>query len=88
MNDVHYIEGMKKILTPADKNWRPQLGAELHDYMLVLLQSTNTGNLSKNWSETDMARYCMAHGIQALTKKPIPAPVKEMFKRFDKDLDL
>jgi hypothetical protein len=79
---------MKRILTAKDKNWRPQLGAELQEYMQVLLNSTNMNNLSNNWSETDMARYCMAHGIRALTHKPIPNSVKNMFKRFDKDLDI
>ena len=79
---------MKKILTPEDENWRPQLGSELRAYMKTLLRSTNTGNLSSNWNETDMARYCMAAGIKALTGKDIPASVREMFKRFDKDLDL
>lgn len=79
---------MKAILTKQDKNWRPQLGKELRDYMNVLLDSTNNENISDNWNETDMARYCMAHGIASLTNKPIPQSVRSMFKRFDKDLDL
>jgi hypothetical protein len=79
---------MKKILTQDDKNWRPQLGKEIQDYMIQSLQATNTGNLSNDWNITDMARYIMAHGIKAITKRPIPESIKSMFKRFDKDIDL
>lgn len=79
---------MKRIFTPADENWRPQLGAELKAYMLEALKSTNTENLSLDWNVTDMSRYIMAKGIEAVTKRPIPEQVKLMFKRFDKDLDI
>jgi hypothetical protein len=79
---------MKKILTKEDKKWRPLLGAELRDYARASLRAINTGNLSQNWNTTDMARYYMAKGIEAVTGKPIPASVRKMFKRFDKDLDL
>jgi len=79
---------MKKILTPADKGWRPQLGVELKEYAFKSLQSTNTGNLSPDWNVTDLARFFMAKGIEAATGKPIPASIRAMFKRFDKDFDL
>lgn len=79
---------MKKILTSADKGWRPQLGVELQEYAIKSLQATNTKNLSPNWNVTDMARYFMAMGIEAATGKPIPDSIRAMFKRFDKDLDL
>jgi len=79
---------MKNILTEEDKKWRPQLGTELREYLQVLLKSTNTDNLSQDWNETDMARYVMAKGIEAVTGEPIPGSVRQMFKRFDKDLDL
>lgn len=79
---------MKKILKKEDKNFRPQLGNELRWYAIKSLEATNTGNLSHNWNVTDMARYFMAKGIEAVTKRPIPTEIVEMFKRFDKDLDL
>ena len=79
---------MKKILTEQDENWRPQLGAELRDYTIKSLRATNTGNLSPEWSITDMARYFMAKGIEAVTNKPIPASIRAMFKRFDKDINI
>ena len=84
-----YTRVMKKILTPADENWRPQLGYELKIYMVEnMLPKVNRDNLSRPWSETDMARYVMAHGIAHLTGGKIPRSIKRMFKRFDKDLDV
>ena len=87
-NNVHYNHGMKKMLTIRDKNWRPQLGDELREYLEKSLHATNTGNLSPDWNVTDMARYMLAAGIEAKTGRPIPASIRAMFKRFDKDLDL
>ena len=79
---------MKKILTNEDRNTRPQIGYELIAYARQALLKTNTANLSRNWNTTDMVRYFMAKGIEAETGKPLPASIKGMFKRFDKDLDL
>ena len=79
---------MKKILTDQDRIVRPQIGHELIVYARQALLKTNTANLSRNWNTTDMVRYFMAKGIEAVTGKPLPDSIRGMFKRFDKDLDL
>jgi len=78
---------MNKLLTKEDENWRPQLGSALKRYAEKSLKATNTNNLSHNWNITSMSRYFMAKGIEAATKRPIPAEVKDMLARFDLDLD-
>jgi hypothetical protein len=79
---------MKKILTDDDKNYRPQLGYQLKLYALEAMKKTNTGNLSPNWTQTDMARFFQAKGIQSVLGGELPANIKRMLKRFDKDFDL
>jgi hypothetical protein len=79
---------MRKKLTNEDENWRPQLGNALRRYAEKSLRATNNGNLSRDWNVTDMARYFMAKGIEAVTGRAIPADVKELLARFDLDFDV
>jgi hypothetical protein len=79
---------MRKKLTDEDQNWRPQLGSALKRYAKGALRATNTGNLSRDWNTTDMARYFMVKGIEAVTGRAIPADVKELLARFDLDFDV
>ncbi len=76
---------MKKIHSNTKKRY--ELGSPFEVLLELALKSTNTGNLSCNWNQTDMARYLIVKGWESVGKVA-PAECKNLLKRFDKDFDL
>lgn len=76
---------MKRIHNQEAKK-RFELGAPYERLLVDLLRSTNNGNLSPDWNQTDMARYCIAEFWKG-TGRELPADAAEMLKPFWTDLD-
>jgi hypothetical protein len=76
---------MKKIHTKQGK--RIQIGAPFEKRIANMLKATNTGNLSNNWNETDMVRYCIAQQVLR-NGGALTAEEKSILKPFYKDLEV
>lgn len=76
---------MKKIHSNTKKRY--ELGSPFEELLELALKSTNTGNLSNNWNQTDMARFLIVKGWESVGKVT-PVECKNLLKKFYSDFNL